>query len=78
MTTRRAQPRARRPILENAVASKMSGQKSLFRGKIRAPVSITLTKEHHAKVKKAMRRLGLTRADLLALLIHRYADVVKL
>ena len=51
---------------------------SLFRGKIRAPVSITLTRAHHAKVRKAMRRLGLTRADLLGLLIERYADVVTL
>lgn len=57
---------------------RLPGKASLFRGKVRAPVSITLTKEHHAKVRRAMRRLGLTRADLLALLIDRYADVVTL
>ena len=56
----------------------LPGKASLFRGKVRAPVSITLTKEHHAKVRRAMRRLGLTRADLLGLLIDRYADVVSL
>jgi len=41
-------------------------------------MSITLTKEHHVKARRAMRRLGLTRADLIALLIERYADVVTL
>jgi hypothetical protein len=56
----------------------LTGKASLFRNKVRAPVSITLTKEHHAKVRRAMRRLGLTRADLIALLIERYADVVTL
>jgi hypothetical protein len=55
----------------------LPGKPSLFRNKVRAPVSITLTREHHAKVRKAMRRLGLTRADLLGLLIEKHADTVK-
>jgi hypothetical protein len=55
------------------------GRRSLFRDKLREPmVTITLTKAHHAKVRKAMRRLGLTRADLLGLLVETYADVVVL
>ena len=58
-------------------AAKLPGKPSMFRNKVRAPVSITLTREHHAKVRKAMRRLKLTRADLLALLIDRFADTVK-
>ena len=58
--------------------AQLPGKASLFRNKVRAPVSITLTKEHHAKVRRAMRRLGLTRADTIALLIERYADVVTL
>lgn len=56
----------------------LPGQVSLFRGKVRAPVSITLTPEHHLKVRRAMRRLGLTRADLIGLLIEKYADTVKI
>ncbi len=56
----------------------LPGKASLFRNKVRAPVSLTLTKAHHAKVRRAMRRLGLTRADTIALLIDRYADVVTL
>ncbi|MDO8795382.1 MAG: hypothetical protein Q7J25_12255 [Vicinamibacterales bacterium] len=56
----------------------LPGQKSLFRDKVRAPVSITLTREHHRKAKIAMRRLGLTRADLIGLLIDQYADKVQL
>ena len=58
--------------------TRLTGKASLFRHKVRAPVSITLTRAHHAKVNRAMKRLGLTRADLLALLIERYADVVEL
>ena len=55
---------------------KRRGRLALFRGKRRAPVSITLTPRHHAKVRRAMRRLTLTRADLLGLLIEHYADTV--
>jgi hypothetical protein len=56
--------------------TRLSGRASLFRNKVRAPVSVTLTEEHHAKVNKAMRRLGLSRSDLFALLVEKYADVV--
>ena len=59
-------------------ATHLPGKASLFRNKVRAPVSITLTHEHHAKVRKNMKRLGLTRADLLGLLIEKHADTVKL
>lgn len=60
-----------------AVAAKvLPGQVSLFRGKVRAPVSITLTPAHHEKVDRNMQRLGLTRADLIGLLVERYADTV--
>ncbi len=54
------------------------GPISLFRFKVREPVSLTLTKDHHEKVKKAQARLELTRADVIGLLIERYADTVKL
>jgi hypothetical protein len=56
---------------------KRSGPKSLFRGKVRAPVSLTLTPKHHAIVTKNMDRLGLTPADLIGLLIEKYADLVS-
>jgi hypothetical protein len=56
----------------------LPGQVSLFRGKVRAPVSITLTPDHHLKVRRNMRRLGLTRADLIGLLIEKFADTVKI
>jgi len=54
------------------------GPKSLFRGKRRAPVSLTLTPAHHNKVKANTRRLGVTRADLVGLLIEKFSDVVSL
>ena len=58
---------------------KMPGAASLFRGKVRnSPVTVTLTPDHHTKVKRNMRRLGLTRADLIALLIDKHADTVTM
>ena len=48
----------------------MTGKASLFRGKVRQPISLTLTPAHHAKVRRAMKRLRLTRADLIGLLIE--------
>jgi hypothetical protein len=53
-----------------------SGPPSLFHGKVRKPVTLTLNPAHHAKVKGSMQRLGLTRADVVALLIEKYADTV--
>lgn len=56
----------------------MPGSPSLFRGKIRMPVSTTFTPEHHNKINRNMRRLGLTRSDFLGLLVELYADKVQL
>jgi hypothetical protein len=38
---------------------------------------VTLTQEHHDKANAAMARLGLTRADVVALLIEKHADTVE-
>ena len=54
----------------------MRGPTALFRGKVRAPVTITLTPRHHALVNAAMARLDLSRADLIGLLIEKYASTV--
>jgi hypothetical protein len=53
-----------------------SGPPSLFHRKVRKPVTLTLNAAHHRKVKAATDRLDLTRADLIALLIDKYADSV--
>ena len=55
---------------------KRRGPPSLFHGKVRKPVTLTLTAEHHKKVKASTERLGITRADLIGLLIDKYADSV--
>jgi len=56
---------------------KRPGPKSLFHGKLRKkPVTLTLTPEHHRKIEKRMRELDITRADLIGLLIDKYADKV--
>ena len=55
----------------------MAGPVSLFRGKIRKPVSITLTPDHHELVRKNMLRLGLTsRSDFIGVLIDQHSDTV--
>ena len=46
--------------------------------KVRQPVSVTLSKRHHQKLRRAMKRLDLTRADTIALLIELHADTVAL
>jgi hypothetical protein len=51
------------------------GPVTMFPGKIRSsPITITATLAHHLKVHDAMKRLGLTRAEVLGLLIELYAD----
>jgi hypothetical protein len=42
-----------------------TGPPSLFHGKVRKPVTLTLSPTHHVKVRTAMQRLGLTRADVI-------------
>lgn len=69
----RTQPPAQPVVAEPPLRR---GPISLYQDKVRKPISVTLTLEHHAKVKKAMRRLALTRADLVGLLIDKYADTV--
>ena len=59
-----------------ATKMKRPGPVSLFRGKVRKPVSLTLTPAHHLKVKNNKHRLDITRADLIGLLIEKYADSV--
>ena len=55
------------------------GRRALFRDKLRKPVvTLTMTAAHHAKLRKAMRRLKLSRADVLAVLVENYADIVVL
>jgi hypothetical protein len=45
--------------------------------KIRQPVSVTLSARHHRMVNTAVRRLGITRSDLFALLVEHYASTVE-
>src|ERR1700683_1017149 len=59
-----------------ATKKKRRGPPSLFHGKIRKPVTLTLTPAHHLKVRNNVQRLGITRADLIGLLIEKYADTV--
>jgi hypothetical protein len=56
----------------------MTGRVSLFRGKRREPLSITMTARHWRLLDEAASRLVLSRADLVALLIHKYARTVTI
>jgi len=58
------------------------GRPALFSGRFgikdRRPVSITLSPRHHQKLRRAMKRLDLTRADVIALLVELHADALTL
>jgi hypothetical protein len=56
----------------------LPGPDALFRNKIRRPVSITLTLRHHRKLNAAMKRLALSRSDLIGLLIDVHADSLRM
>jgi hypothetical protein len=55
----------------------LSGPPALFRRKVRKPVTLTLTRKHHAKLKAAMERLDLSRSDVIGLLIDVHADSLR-
>jgi hypothetical protein len=56
-----------------------TGRISLFRGKVRGkPLTVTLTPLHWRLLDEAAARLVLTRADVVALLLHRYARTVEI
>lgn len=55
---------------------KPKGPATMFRGKVPKPVTLTLTQAHHVKVKRNTQRLDLSRADLISLLIDKFADTV--
>ena len=61
--------RARRPRF---------GPRTLYPDKVRVPVSIEMTAAIHAQVAAACARLGISRPDLVGLLIDRYAGDVEL
>jgi hypothetical protein len=80
----RAHPQTREATMAKRITERkresrgLPGPESLFRGKVRAPVTVTLTREHHRKVNEAVQRLKLSRADVIGLLIEKYADTVAL
>ena len=54
-----------------------SGPVTLFPGKIRdAPITFTAQQAQHIKLAAAVKRLSLTKADVLCLLIDKHADTV--
>jgi hypothetical protein len=55
------------------------GRPSLFPGKRRGrTISLTMTDAHLDALDAATERLQVTRSDLLALLVDRYADIVEI
>lgn len=57
----------------------LTGRVSLFRGKERGkPLSVLLTPLHWKLLDDAAKRLVLSRADVVALMVHRYARTVTI
>ena len=56
----------------------MPGRDSLFRKKVRQPVSVTFSRRHHRLLKDAQDRLGLSRSDVVGLLVECFASSVRI
>jgi hypothetical protein len=54
------------------------GRPTLFSNKVRKPVTLTLTQRHHDLVNEAAARLGLSRADVIGLLISRFCETLTI
>lgn len=66
-------------VVRRTRARAKSGRLSLFPGKRRGrTISITMTDAHYRRLDATMQRLKLTRSDVLALLVDRYAEIVEI
>jgi len=61
---------------EEPPTKQMSGPKSLFRGKIRQPISVLLTRDGHRRLAEHTKRTSLSRADLMEALLTEYGHLV--
>ena len=62
-----------------ATKKALTGPASLFRRKLREkPVSVTFSQRHHRLLKDAQERLGLSRSDVLGLLVECFASSVRI
>ncbi len=68
---------ARRRVIARPVGERRSGPVTLFPGKERdSPITFTAQKAQHVKLARAIERLGITKADVMCLLIDKFADTV--
>lgn len=56
---------------------KLPGPRSLFRHKVRAPISMLLTAAGHELDAQIRQRTGLSRGDLYELLLIKFGDKIK-
>ena len=59
-------------------SSSMTGPKSLFRGKVRRPLSVLLTPTGYAVEERVRARTGLSRGDLYEFLLTRYGPHIDM
>lgn len=55
-----------------------SGRKTLFPGKVRKPVSVSLTQEGRELLQRAGRRLAASHSDVIEGLLREYSDSLEL
>lgn len=53
-----------------AAPVRLSGPRSIYRHKVRSPVSLTLTQEGHVKLTAELARTGYSRSDYFEKLLH--------
>lgn len=55
-----------------------SGRKTFFPGKVRKPVSVSLTQEGHELLQRAGRRLAASHSDVIEGLLRQYSTALEL
>jgi hypothetical protein len=62
--------------MSDVVAAPRKGPHAVFRGKVRAPVSILLTPQGHELLAATVRQSGMSRSDVVEYLLRRYGAEV--
>lgn len=60
-----------------AKISRLSGPRSIYRHKVRAPVSLLFTEDGHAKMRVELERTGYSRSDFFEKLLTEHGHKVE-
>ena len=67
--------RAKKPA--PAKISRLSGPRSIYRHKVRSPVSLLFTQDGHDKMQAELERTGYSRSDYFEKLLHEHGHEIE-